>query len=53
METDDILASVRRGLGDPHAVWLDDCREESNGCPAERLIGGALALPVSRAWRGH
>ena len=36
-----------------HAAWLDDHRDESNGCLADRLIGGALAVPVSRAWKGY
>lgn len=36
-----------------HAAWLEDHRDESNGCLADRLIGGALAVPVSRAWKGY
>lgn len=36
-----------------HAAWLEDHREESNGRLAERLIGGALASPVSRSWKGY
>ncbi len=36
-----------------HAAWLEDHRDESNGCLADRLIGGALALPVSRVWKGY
>jgi transposase-like protein len=36
-----------------HAGWLEDHRDESNGRLADRLIGGALAVPVSRAWKGY
>jgi transposase-like protein len=36
-----------------HAAWLEDHRLESNGRLADRLIGGALAAPVSRAWKGY
>lgn len=36
-----------------HAAWLEDHRFESNGTLANRLIGGALAAPVSRAWKGY
>ncbi|NKX39843.1 IS1595 family transposase [Rhodobacteraceae bacterium R_SAG5] len=36
-----------------HAAWLEDHREESNGRLADCLIGGALASPVSRAWKGY
>ena len=36
-----------------HAAWLEDHREESNGRLADRLIGGALAVPVSREWKGY
>jgi transposase-like protein len=36
-----------------HAAWLEDHRFESNGTLADRLIGGALAAPVSRAWKGY
>ncbi|MFC4734210.1 IS1595 family transposase [Salipiger abyssi] len=36
-----------------HAAWLEDHREESNGVLADRLIGGALASPVSRSWKGY
>ncbi len=35
-----------------HVAWLDDHRGESNGRRADRLIGGALASPVSRSWKG-
>lgn len=36
-----------------HAAWLEDHRKESNGRLAYRLIGGALAAPVSREWKGY
>jgi len=36
-----------------HAAWLEDHRKESNGRLADRLIGGALAAPVSREWKGY
>lgn len=36
-----------------HAAWLEDHREESNGRLADRLVGGALASPVSRSWKGY
>ena len=36
-----------------HAAWLEDHRSESNGKLADRLIGGALAAPVSRMWKGY
>jgi transposase-like protein len=36
-----------------HAAWLEDLREESNGRLADCLIGGALASPVSRSWKGY
>ena len=36
-----------------HAAWLEDHRSESNGALADRLIGGALAAPVSRVWKGY
>lgn len=36
-----------------HAAWLEDHRDESNGCLADRLIGGALTVPISRAWKGY
>lgn len=36
-----------------HAAWLEDHRDESNGCLADRLIGGALTVPISRTWKGY
>lgn len=36
-----------------HAAWLEDHRAESNGTLADRLIGGALAAPISRHWKGY
>jgi transposase-like protein len=36
-----------------HAAWLEDHRDESNGRLADRLVGRALAAPVSRAWKGY
>lgn len=36
-----------------HAAWLEDHRDESNGGLADRLIGQALAAPVSRRWKGY
>ncbi|MBU0876737.1 MAG: IS1595 family transposase [Alphaproteobacteria bacterium] len=36
-----------------HAAWLEDHRFDSNGSLADRLIDGALAAPVSRAWKGY
>lgn len=36
-----------------HAAWLEDHRSESNGTLTDRLIEGALAAPVSRAWKGY
>lgn len=36
-----------------HAAWLEDHRDESNGRLADRLIGRALASPVSRSWKGY
>lgn len=36
-----------------HAAWLEDHRSESNGTLTDRLIGGALAGPVSRVWKGY
>lgn len=36
-----------------HAAWLEDHRDQSNGALTERLIGNALAAPVSRTWKGY
>lgn len=36
-----------------HAAWLEDHRDESNGALADRPIGRALAVPVSRTWKGY
>lgn len=36
-----------------HAAWLEDHSNESNGALADRLIGGALAAPISRTWSGY
>jgi transposase-like protein len=36
-----------------HAAWLEDHRDEDNGSLADRLIGAALAEPVSRVWKGY
>lgn len=36
-----------------HAAWLEDHRDQSNGALADRLIGKALAAPVSRGWKGY
>lgn len=36
-----------------HAAWLEDHRNQSNGALADRLICGALAVPVSRTWKGY
>lgn len=36
-----------------HAAWLEDHRDQSNGALADRLIGRALAAPVSRVWKGY
>jgi len=36
-----------------HAAWLGDHRDESNGALADRLVGRALAAPVSRDWKGY
>ncbi len=35
------------------AAWLEDHRDQSNGALADRLIGNALAAPVSRTWKGY
>jgi transposase-like protein len=36
-----------------HAAWLEDNRRNSNGDNATRLIENAMAMPVSRAWKGY
>ena len=36
-----------------HAAWLEDHRDQSNGALADRLIARALAVPVSRSWKGY
>ena len=36
-----------------HAAWLEDHRGQGNGALADRLIGRALATPVSRTWKGY
>ncbi len=36
-----------------HAAWLENHKAESNGRLADRLIGDALAAPVSRVWKGY
>ena len=36
-----------------HAAWLEDHRGQGNGALADRLIGKALAAPVSRTWKGY
>ncbi len=36
-----------------HAAWLEDHRVVSNGGLVDRLIGNALAIPVSGAWKGY
>ncbi|MEO0815753.1 MAG: IS1595 family transposase [Pseudomonadota bacterium] len=36
-----------------HAAWLEDHRRESNGAMAMRVLGGALAAPVSREFAGY
>jgi transposase-like protein len=43
----------RLGAYAGHAAWLEDHRRQSNGALADRLIAGALAAPVSRAWKGY
>jgi hypothetical protein len=35
-----------------HAARLEDHRDESDGRLADRLVGRALAAPVSRQWKG-
>ncbi len=36
-----------------HASWLEDHRRESNGALTNRVIGLAMAHPVSRDWKGY
>jgi transposase-like protein len=36
-----------------HAAWLEDHRREDNGALAHRMIGLAMAHPVSRNWKGY
>lgn len=36
-----------------HAAWLEDHRDWSNGTLAGQLIAKALAVPVSRSWKGY
>lgn len=36
-----------------HAAWLEDHRRESNGALAYRIVGNAMASPVSREWKGY
>ncbi len=36
-----------------HAAWCEDNRRESNGANGARLLGNALAMPVSRTWKGY
>ena len=36
-----------------HAAWLEDHRGQGNGALADRLLGRALAAPVSRTWKGY
>jgi len=36
-----------------HAAWLEDHSMDSNGALVDRLILGALAVPVSRNWSGY
>lgn len=35
------------------AAWKEDHRRESNGSLATRLVGLAMASPVSRGWKGY
>ncbi|TVR11121.1 MAG: IS1595 family transposase [Salinarimonadaceae bacterium] len=35
------------------AAWKEDHRRESNGLLADRLLGQAMAHPVSRTWAGY
>lgn len=36
-----------------HSAWLEDHRRKSNGENASRLIENAMAMPVSRTWKGY
>ena len=36
-----------------HAAWLEDNRGNSNGENAFGLIANAMAMPVSRTWKGY
>ena len=36
-----------------HAAWMEDHRRESNGALAGRVLGLAMAHPVSRNWKGY
>ena len=36
-----------------HAAWLEDHRREDNGALCHRVLGLALAHPVSREWKGY
>lgn len=36
-----------------HAAWMEDHRRRSNGDNAFSLLGGSLAQPVSRTWKGY
>lgn len=36
-----------------HAAWMEDHRMDSNGVVARKVIGLAMAHPVSRNWKGY
>jgi len=36
-----------------HAAWMEDNRRNANGANALRLIENAMAMPVSRTWKGY
>lgn len=36
-----------------HAAWLEDHRRESNGDLTVRVVGNAMAAPVSRVFKGY
>jgi len=36
-----------------HAAWIEDNRRLSNGVLAHRVVGLAMAHPVSRNWKGY